>query len=218
MGIVVTTLALAASGQASAGPAYDWSGFYAGGMAGAGFGNSAHVTEDEHLSTGQFPIAGGLVGATAGVNWQSGPLVIGGEADIALASVTGSVDGNNNGGNYGCGEKPDEPCTTTLGPMATARLRAGLAVGGALIYGTGGYFVGSVTGDIPGGYNGTGIRGGWIWGGGIELALGPRWTAKAEYLHREAGKFGYVPSDDLFLKEQADLVRFGFNYRPGSGP
>jgi outer membrane immunogenic protein len=201
------------SGPALADPIYDWSGFYVGGLAGYGFGDSVHVTEDEHLTTSPFPIAGGLAGATAGVNWQAGALVFGAEADAALANIIGDTDGS--GDNFGCGNNIGDLCTTTLGPMATARLRAGFVLGSALVYGTGGYFVGSVTGDIPGGYHGTGNRDGWTWGGGVELALGQHWTAKAEYLHLQQGKFGYDAPDDLFLKEQADLVRFGLNFHLG---
>jgi outer membrane immunogenic protein len=213
IGIAAAAFALAASGQASAGPAPDWSGVYVGGLAGFGFGHSVHVVEDEHLTTDDFAIRGGLLGATAGVNWQVGPLLIGGEADVALASITGSTDGD--GANYGCGTVVFE-CVTTLGPMATARLRAGLVLGPALAYATGGYFVGSITGAIPGdGISGTGSRSGWSWGGGVELALNGGWSAKAEYLHLDYGKFGYDPGLDLYLKASTDVVRFGLNYRLG---
>jgi outer membrane immunogenic protein len=213
IGIAAAASALLATGQASAGPAYDWSGMYLGGLAGLGFGNSAHVAQDEHLTTDVFPIQGGLVGGTAGVNWQAGPLLLGGEADVVLAAITGSTDGE--GANYGCGTVVFE-CVTTLGPMATARLRAGLVMGRAVVYGTGGYFIGAITGEIPGdGISGTGGRSGWTWGGGIEVALNQGWSAKAEYLHLDFGKFGYDPGQDLYLKANTDMVRIGLNYRLG---
>jgi outer membrane immunogenic protein len=206
-------LALAASGQATAGPAYDWSGVYVGGLAGFGFGSSVHVVEDEHLTTDEFPVRGGLVGGTAGVNWQAGALLLGAETDVALASISGSTDGA--GATYGCGTVVFE-CVTTIGPMATARLRAGVVMGPALVYGTGGYFLGAITGAIPGdSISGTGSRSGFTWGGGLEVALNGGWSAKAEYLHLDFGKFGYDPGLDLYLKARTDLVRIGLNYRLG---
>ena len=56
---------------------YDWSGFYIGINGGGGFGRS---TWD---STGGFNTSGGLVGATAGYNYQIGQYVWGLEADVS---------------------------------------------------------------------------------------------------------------------------------------
>lgn len=57
---------------------YNWTGFYAGLNGGAGWGTV----------NGQS-VSGGLFGATAGYNFQSGPWVLGLEGDVDWANLTG---------------------------------------------------------------------------------------------------------------------------------
>src|SRR5262249_20182022 len=64
-------------------PVYPWSGFYLGVNGGGALGSS---TWD---STGDFDLSGGLLGATAGYNWQAGTFVFGFEGDVDWTNIKG---------------------------------------------------------------------------------------------------------------------------------
>src|SRR5262249_53181454 len=66
-------------------PAYNWSGFYLGINGGGGWGGSTWDTNATHIGT-----SGGLVGGTAGYNWQIGGAVVGLEGDIDWANLKGT--------------------------------------------------------------------------------------------------------------------------------
>src|SRR4051794_26409310 len=66
-------------------PVYNWSGLYVGLNAGYGWGSSSWDSQ------GSFDLRGGLVGGTAGFNWQGGPWVFGIEGDIDWSGIDGSV-------------------------------------------------------------------------------------------------------------------------------
>jgi outer membrane immunogenic protein len=185
--------------------AYNWSGFYLGANGGGGWGTSNRDT------AGSLDLSGGVVGGTAGVNWQIGHAVIGLEGDVDWSNLKGSTTSTL------CAAG----CTTSNDWLATVRGRAGYAFDRFLPYVTGGLAVGDIKASTPGFAGGTQTNAGWTAGGGVELALTNNWTAKAEYLHVDLGNMncgfscGVVANNNVSLK--SDLVRGGVNFRFGGG-
>src|SRR5260370_29715455 len=64
---------------------YNWTGFYIGINGGGGFGSS------NWDSTGSRDVSGGLIGGTAGYNYQFGQVVAGIEGDIDWSGINGST-------------------------------------------------------------------------------------------------------------------------------
>ena len=64
---------------------YSWNGFYLGINGGGAFGRS-----DWSAFGGDTNVSGGLIGVTAGYNWQSGQWVFGLEGDIDWADIKGN--------------------------------------------------------------------------------------------------------------------------------
>jgi outer membrane immunogenic protein len=180
---------------------YNWTGFYAGISGGWGFGDSRWDS-----TASSFDVSGGLVGGTLGYNWQFGQGVFGIEADLSWSDIKGS--------------------TTTLCPLGcetkntwlgTARARLGYAADRFMPYVTGGAAFGEVEARTPGFPGASDTRVGWTAGGGLEFALAGNWTAKAEYLYVDLGKFdcgtncGGLPPDNVSF--DSHIIRGGLNYR-----
>jgi outer membrane immunogenic protein len=186
-------------------PAYNWSGFYLGLNGGGGWGTS------NWDSAGSFNLSGGVVGGTAGLNWQTGHAVLGLEGDVDWSSLKGSTT------SAAC----PAGCTTADDWLATVRGRAGYAFDRFMPYVTGGLAVGDIKASTPGFAGATQTNAGWTAGGGVELALTSNWTAKAEYLHVDLGNLncgfncGVVGNNNVSLK--SDVVRGGVNFRFGGG-
>src|SRR3954466_5694264 len=72
-----------------------WTGFYLGISGGYGWGRSEQtdISVFGPFTSGQYSIDGVVLGATAGYNWQTGPLVLGVETDLSFASIRGSTVG-----------------------------------------------------------------------------------------------------------------------------
>src|SRR5260370_4490559 len=102
--------------------AYNWSGFYVGINGGGDWGTS------NWDSAGSINMSGGIIGGTAGVNWQTGHAVFG---------LEGGVDWSNLKGTAATAPCP-AGCTTSNDWLATARGRAGYAFDRFLPYVTGG--------------------------------------------------------------------------------
>src|SRR5438067_3600060 len=66
-------------------PLYNWSGFYLGINGGGGWGRSTWDRADT------FNLSGGMVGGTAGYNWQMGQVVLGLEGDIDWSGIGGTT-------------------------------------------------------------------------------------------------------------------------------
>jgi outer membrane immunogenic protein len=181
-------------------PAYSWTGFYIGVNGGGGFGRSAWD------GTGSFNISGGLVGGTIGYNYQFGQIVAGLEGDIDWADLEGTT-------NTTC----PLGCKTSDDWLATARGRLGFAADRFMPFITGGAAFGDIK-AAPGGFGGaTSTNAGWTIGGGLEFAIAPQWTVKAEYLYVDLGKFncglscGLMPTENVSFT--TNLVRAGVNYK-----
>ena len=182
-------------------PGYSWTGFYAGINGGYGFGNSSwdgFVTEPN--------IQGGMVGATAGYNYQAGALVFGVEGDIDWSNMRGSF------ASLAC----PAGCETRNNWLGTARGRFGYAFDRWLPYVTGGLAVGDIKANVTGLPGASTTNAGWTIGGGIEAAVVGNVTAKLEYLYVDLGSLncsalacGLPTTVDL----RSNVVRAGVNFR-----
>lgn len=150
-------------------------------------------------------------GAQAGWNWQIGNTVYGVEADIQATGQRNAVGGVIGGVPF--------TVTDSLPWFATARARIGLASGRMLTYVTGGYayqsFRTSVSSPLAGiAFSDTEGRGGVAVGGGVEWAIGARWSAKLEYLHLTAGSSAdtLAPGVTVSTKLRNNIGRMGVNY------
>jgi outer membrane immunogenic protein len=185
-------------------PLYNWSGFYAGINGGYGFGRS-----EWSAATGAstFDTSGGLVGGTAGYNYQMGQWVLGLEGDIDWSDLKGSTTA--------------APCTTTSCEtrnswLATARGRLGYSVGRLLPFVTAGGAFGDIKATPTGFAGERDTKAGWTVGGGVEVALTGPWTAKVEYLYVDLGKTTCAAGNCALPSNvdlTANIVRAGINYR-----
>jgi outer membrane immunogenic protein len=175
-------------------PPYNWSGFYIGVNGGAGIGRSNWDT------AGGFNTFGGLVGGTAGYNYQINRVVLGVEGDVDWSGIRGSTGGN----------------TTSDSWLSTVRGRVGYAADRFMPYITAGGAFGNINASAPGLGGGSATKAGWTVGAGLEFAIAGNWTAKAEYLYADLGRFNCgvgcgAPTDNVSFN--ANLIRGGVNYR-----
>jgi outer membrane immunogenic protein len=181
-------------------PVYNWTGFYIGINGGGGFGRS------QWDSTGGFNTSGGLVGGTVGYNYQFGQGVVGLEGDIDWADINGTT-------NVTC----PLGCKTSDHWLSTVRGRLGYAADRFMPFVTGGAAFGDIRASTPGFAGGNQTNAGWTVGAGLEFAIAGNWTAKAEYLYVDLGKFncgiscGALVTDNVSFT--TNIVRAGVNYR-----
>jgi outer membrane immunogenic protein len=181
-------------------PVFSWTGFYLGLNGGGGWGSS---TWDR---TGGFDLSGGVIGGTAGFNWQTSQFVFGVEGDVDWSGVGGTTVTNCPAG-----------CTTRNDWLGTVRGRAGYAFDRFLPYVTGGLAAGDIRASTPGFSGASQTNLGWTVGAGVEAAIVGNWSAKAEYLHVGLGSFscglscGPAVTDNVSLREE--LLRGGVNYK-----
>jgi outer membrane immunogenic protein len=182
---------------------YNWTGFYLGINGGGTWGDS----DWNGLAVSNSP-SGGLIGLTAGYNWQGAgsPWVFGLEGDIDWSNIRGSTTA--------------APCTTSCETrnswLSTARGRIGYAFDRFMPYVTGGAAFGDIK-AAPAGLAGTkDTNVGWTVGVGIEGVIAGNWTAKVEYLYTDLGdttcaaaNCGTATNVDL----QLNVLRAGLNYR-----
>jgi outer membrane immunogenic protein len=181
--------------------AYNWTGFYLGINGGGGFGTS---------DWNGFPISnspsGGMIGGTAGYNWQGAgnPWVFGLEGDIDWTAIN---DSTICGGLF---------CETKNSWFGTVRGRAGYSFDRFLPYFTGGVAFGDIQANRAPFVGVSDTNAGWTLGGGIEGVIAGPWTAKIEYLYADLGKTtcataacGVATNADLTV----NVLRGGINYR-----
>lgn len=215
--------------KATAIPAYNWTGFYVGVNAGYGVGrNPTTVVDALFVSNETISLqpAGRLGGLQAGYNWQVAPTwVVGLEADIQATGQSQTI----------CvvrciSSDAAEIIEQTMPWFGTLRGRVGWTNGPTLIYATGGLAYGSekttatiiVSPNPAQSYSFTHNRAGWTAGGGIEAAVAPNWTAKAEYLYIDLGSATDVMPFGGFLtfsntqSFRDNVFRLGLNYHPGT--
>jgi outer membrane immunogenic protein len=214
-------------------PAYSWTGFYVGGHAGYGWGETgATPTGIAGLLADPFRFDhdGFMGGATAGFNYQYGSIVLGTEADIAWSDVSGS--GNSN---FLFGLVPGASVSGSVQNnwVATVSTRLGVAFDTLLVYGKAGiaWANNDYTANIvfPGlNYASTisETETGWLVGGGIEWAFAGNWSAKIEGTYMDFGQknrsFDSIGLGPIALPINADIdshistVKVGINYRFGN--
>jgi outer membrane immunogenic protein len=182
-------------------PPYSWTGFYIGLSGGGALGSSSWN------STGSRDISGGLVGGTAGYNYQIGQAVVGIEGDVDWADINGSTT-------TAC----PLGCKTSDTWLSTVRGRLGYAADRFLPYITGGAAFGDIRASMPGFAAASTDNAGWTLGGGLEAALARNWTAKVEYLYVDLGSFNCglncgagLATDNVSF--HSNILRAGVNYR-----
>ncbi len=173
-------------------PFYNWGGIYVGINGGYGFGSTANstvgVAGNALVPTGTYTLSGnnfsgGLAGGTVGFNYQWAAIVAGIEGDWDWS-------GQSRSSSVGCGAGCTLNDSSKLPWIATARGRLGYAFDRILVFGTGGvaFTNASDSGSVTTATGTTTLWSpsstnvGWTAGGGVEVALAPNWTAKAEYL------------------------------------
>jgi outer membrane immunogenic protein len=166
-------------------PYYNWAGFYAGVNVGYGWG---HVTSSSLDPDGVF--GGGQVG----YNWQSGPFVFGGEADIQASAADDTF----------------APWKFSNPWFGTVRGRVGYALNNILFYGTAGLAYGELTGQLNSLEESKTLVG-WTGGVGMEVGLNQHWSAKAEYLYMDLGDRAYTITG-VNNGFQSNMLRLGVNY------
>ncbi len=221
LGAVVMGLT-APSVAASSPRAPIWSGVYVGMHAGYGWGDTSIGDAGTLIAFPPFgafscgaapggnycntPLElgpkGWLGGVQVGVNWQKGNMVVGAEGDFGRLGIDDAKTLNRPLGDQDIG-------SVKYGWYGTLTGRLGYAANEALIYIKGGLAMADIkvrAADVDFVvYQGSliedgGIRTGWALGGGLEYALGPHISLKAEYLHMNFGS-------DLSRSSDGDIYR-----------
>ena len=158
---------------------------------------------------GSNPI-GGLGGVTVGYNYQSGQLLIGGEADAGFGYIGAT-------GNFGTGASG----SGTINGLGTLRARVGYVYDRALFYVTGGYAGTVLNGkvsDFAGVPNIVANQGhylsGYSVGLGLEYAITTKISVKGEYLFNGFNSAPYFSGtrDAIPSGANISLLRAGVNY------
>jgi len=181
---------------------YNWTGPY---------GRLNTLTNYESLMLAA-PLTGssadGFIGsAQFGYNYQTGPVVLGIEGDMATRpGLTGAFGAHAlDAINFG----------TEHGWIGTLRPRAGVAADNWLFYGTGGlaYATTNAEAGTPAGSS----RTGWTVGGGLEFDSGKQWSLGLEYLYANFGKQSQNPPAAALggIEDRSQVVRGRLNYRFG---
>lgn len=222
---------------------YSWTGAYVGGHYGYTWGQGDtrfNPLPDAATFINLAPTTlkpdpkGHSGGVQGGYNWQSGYLVVGGEADFAWARVRGSrtvtpIVQNNGTPFPGAGFLFARQQTDWIG---TVRGRAGAAFDRVLVYGTGGLAYGRVVYDADSDFRPFGTvhypalftrtKAGWTAGGGVEVGVTSHFSIKGEYRYYDLGNESFTanPSSPLppfqvryDWETKGQSVIFGANFR-----
>ncbi|WP_342395037.1 outer membrane protein [Rhodoblastus sphagnicola] len=194
---------------------------------------SAFLTEASVILRPSVPAAarlnssGVLGGGQVGVNYQlRGPFVVGLEADIQGASVTGEV-----GVDSSLGTTLSGKAGSRVDFLGTVRARVGAVIlDRGLLYATGGFAYAGGNSDVNASYNGSSVyisketlARGFAVGGGLEYALTNHWSLRSEYLYADLGKTSlyngsyFSANANLAVETTTHILRAGVNYRFG-GP
>jgi outer membrane immunogenic protein len=247
-GACVVVFALLMAGPAHAG---DFKGFYVGVNVGGNSGHSDAKTTTVFSPTGYFASSsvpaiatvgaqglganGILGGGQAGINFQRHAFVFGLEADFGGMNLSQSKTGT---ATYPCCAPTAFTITQFVGTswLFTLRPRIGFTGGPLMVYGTGGLAATNVeytavfTDTFATAHESsrkTSTQSGWAAGGGAELKLGHRWSAKGEYLRADFGDLSSTSTNltaftpriafptNVFTHKAnltGNIYRFGLNY------
>jgi opacity protein-like surface antigen len=216
----------------------NWTGFYFGGFAGTGWGQTDWSFIGPATATSPR-MAGFLGGGEVGWNYQTGAFVFGAEADLGLGGLFGGRSCPNTGTQtFNVAAVPTTAgagtntftCNETLRYMATATARVGYSWDRVLIFVKGGgawikddYSAKCNFDSQPGSgafctapvIAASDKRLGWTVGGGFEYALNRFWSAKAEYDYADFGtkRLVFTDGEAADIKKTVNLVKIGVNYR-----
>jgi outer membrane immunogenic protein len=174
-------------------PAFSWGGFYAGGLAGYGWGKAK-------TDNGDFDADGFFGGLFAGYNILLGNSVV---AGIEADGTYGQQDGS--GGSPTVSAENDW--------NGTLRGRLGYAIDRFMVYGTGGLAVGRVeVSDASTSDSNTAV--GWTAGGGVESAITDKLISRVEYRYTDLGSDSYAlgTPTKVDLSSQDVLVGLGLKF------
>ena len=174
-----------------------WTGFYAGGHGGYGWGSMSYEID---LSPFTNPDPKGWVGgAHVGYLWQYGNVAGGLEVDYSVADIKNSQSAELAPGGPSIGLK------TKFDTLASVRGRGGIILGEMFVYATGGLGFGKSQTSVN--FCATDCvtlassaenHWGWVLGGGLELKPMSNIVIGAEYLHYDFGtqqhNFGLNPA------------------------
>jgi outer membrane immunogenic protein len=188
-------------------PVYSWSGVYGGVSGGYAWGKNELLNNIGGINESVSP-SGGFGGVQLGYNYQFSPnWLIGGELDASFGDIRDTASTIPAG-------------RSKFDSFGTARTRFGYVQNNWLLYGTGGAIWLHDRSDIvvPGAVISSvkGYHVDWVFGGGIEYAIDPRWSWKIEYLYAPFDRnfdFGEGPNESR--KATLNIVRAGLNYRFG---
>jgi outer membrane immunogenic protein len=198
---------------------WTWTGFYVGAHGGGAWGKLDTVDVLLAQAGGSFATQsihpqGYFAGGQIGFNYQfANTWVVGIEADAAgsridtqgaLPVLTSIVD------DY----------VANLESFGTVRGRLGFGWGHWLLYGTGGWAWGHVRANLTFPFTDvvTQNHSGWTAGAGIEYAIAPTWTIKAEYLFLDLGTRTYTfatsfPTLPTTANLTVNTFKVGVNYK-----
>ena len=203
-------------------PVYSWTGFYIGGDLGGAWANGS-VTGPFGLSV-STDHSGFIGGGAVGFNYQMTNVVWGVEANFDWTNLSAS----GHGVTLANGDVLQASANTNS--VSTLAGRLGFTsnqtfFGNALWYlkGGGGWVRNTATiTDLTtlGSVSASNTNSGWLFGGGVEWALGANWSAKIEYdyLGLRGWTFTSVtllPGDTFSVSRNIQELKFGINYRFG---
>ncbi len=198
--------------------AFDWSGPYAGIVAGYSW-SSFDVSptdlpnSDDFKWNQSFDVDGAFVGAEAGWNHQMDSVVLGIAADFSVMGAKGDspIDV----------EDKDEIYVGELQWLATLRGKIGYALDNVLLFATGGAAMTEAKlayedydrGVLDVRLEDTDTMFGWVAGGGIEFALAPV-SVKIEYLYADFDDLNFDLSEEIFGDAEVDthILRGGLMF------
>jgi outer membrane immunogenic protein len=215
-------------------PAFSWTGFYAGGYAGygwgsvnasgtidpsSGFGNSAPAAQPAYNAnmSPSLKSRGFTGGGTVGANWQMGVFVLGLEGDFGAFDFSDSATTSVTPPGH---VRLTSDTKVSADWLGTVRGRLGWSFARSLIYATGGvaftnlsfrqvngYVIGS-PGDTES-FSISNVATGLAAGAGWEYAFAPNWSGKVEYLHLDFGTVsgtGVIPVQPVNVQHSIDLT------------
>ena len=184
-------------------PGYNWTGFYLGINGGGAWGDS-----DANALRISVNPSGGMIGLTAGYNWQGvgSPWVFGLEGDIDWTSISDSTV---------C-FVATVTCKTENSWFGTLRGRVGYSWDRFLPYVTGGAAFGEINASVTGFTGVSDDNVGWTIGAGVEGVIVGNWTGKVEYLYADLGNINCTViacGAATTVGLQLNILRAGVNYR-----
>ena len=208
----------------------NWSGFYLGGHLGGAWsdagwsdpfgatssGGLENVPGFGDLTQAHGPLGGGQIG----LDWQTGPWILGVQADADYATIRGDNTCFSGLGGIDCEHQ--------VNALATLTGRAGFAWGRSLFYVKGGGAFANTIYNLNGNTNALSLgmgsttvdTFGWTAGIGLEYAITDHWTTSFEYDHIGLGDVtvpfptvATINTQHIGVTQWVDTLKLGVNYR-----